>query len=252
MRFHNSISFCVPGIRYFSSSIPESRPFNKVPGPKILHRAFLPGGECYKKDSTTALNYFRRRYGDIYKIYQFSTGKFMVVTFNPNDFEKIFREEGVWPSRRMFPTVDYFRFNVAPDTAGLLNYQGREWHDIRTILNSIMMQPKIVNLYIPKIDKLTREFVNIVKEIRNDKNETTAEFQKYINRWVVDSSGLMAFDMEIGALNKRDGSKADDFIEAVEEATELIYELDILPSIWKYYKTKKFYQCMNAQNKVVK
>lgn len=245
-------SFYLTSTKHFTTkplSNAEPRPFTEIPGPKFIHRAFLPGGECYKKDASTTFNYLRRRYGDIYKIYQFSTKSFIVVTFDPNDFEKIYRDEGVWPTRQIFPTVDHFRLEVDPTTAGLLNYQGKQWHEIRTLLNPIMMQPRVVNLYVPKIDKLTRELVEIVKTIRDEKNETSPEFEKYINRWVVDSTGLMAFDLEIGALSKKD-VRADQLIEAVEEATDLIYQLDLLPSIWRYYKTKKFYKCIEAQNQV--
>lgn len=247
-------SIFISNAKYFSSASPSyvtPRSFNQIPGPKFIHRAFLPGGECYGKDASTTLNYLRRRYGDIYKIYQFSNKSFIVVTFDPNDFEKIYREEGVWPARKMFSTVDYFRMEVDPSCAGLLNYQGDKWHEIRTVLNKIMMQPKVVHLYVPKIDKLTRELVRIVKTIRDENNETSPEFEKYINRWVVDLSGLMSFDLEIGALRKRD-PRADELIEAVEEATELIYQLDLLPSIWRLYKTKKFYRCIEAQHKVAK
>ncbi|XP_063709935.1 cytochrome P450 CYP12A2-like [Culicoides brevitarsis] len=234
--------------RFFSTNV-EPRPFHEIPGPKFLHRAFLPGGECYKKDASTTLNYFRRCYGDIYKIYQFSAGSYLVVTFNPNDFAKIYREEGIWPERKMFASVDYFRLEVEPSLAGLLNYQGKQWHEIRTILNGIMMQPKVVDLYVPKVDALTRELVRITKTIRDEKNETSPEFEKYINRWVVDMMGQMAFNLEIGALKKTD-PRADKFLNAVEKATELIYEMDILPSIWRWYKTKKFYECIEAQKEV--
>uniref|UniRef100_A0A336M4C2 CSON005232 protein n=1 Tax=Culicoides sonorensis TaxID=179676 RepID=A0A336M4C2_CULSO len=248
--YDNFYIFMVKHYLCTSASLVESLPFRKIPGPKSIHRAILPGGECYKKDASTILNYLRRCYGDIYKIYQVSSGDYLVVTYDPNDFEKIYREEGAWPERKIFPTVDYFRLEYAPNTAGLLNFQGKKWHEIRTILNPIMMQPNAVNTYIPKIDELTQELIKIVSKIRDENGETSPEFEKYINRWVVDSAGYMAFDMEIGALRKTHGSNADELIETVEKATHLIYQLDLLPSIWRFYKTKKFYKCMTTQKRV--
>lgn len=37
--------------------------------------------------------------------------------------------------------------------------QGEAWHRFRTIVNPVLLQPKIVQLYVDKVDEVTREFM---------------------------------------------------------------------------------------------
>ena len=39
----------------------------------------------------------------------------VVLTFNAEDFEKVYRTEGVWPMRIGLHTFDHYRKNVRPE-----------------------------------------------------------------------------------------------------------------------------------------
>lgn len=226
------------------------RPFRSIPGPKFIHRAFLPGGECFKKDSTTFLNYLHRRYGNIFKLFQLTRESFMVITFDPEDFKKVYRAEGLWPIRKFVPSSDFYRLKVAPESAGMLNLHDQEWYRIRSVLNPIMMHPKIIQTYIPKIDDVTKDFISITKTILDSNNETPANFEDYIKRWALESAALMAFDLRIGALDNKKNNLGAQLVEAVNDVIELYYELDILPSVWRYISTPKFRRLMMRQEEI--
>lgn len=57
----------------------------------------------------------REQYGDITKFPAMFGRPEMVMTFNTNDVEKVFRFEGKFPHRRTMETLEHYRQNVRPD-----------------------------------------------------------------------------------------------------------------------------------------
>ena len=39
--------------------------------------------------------------------------------------------------------------------------QNEGWHKMRTIVNPVMLKPATVKLYVPQVDEVTKEFVNM-------------------------------------------------------------------------------------------
>lgn len=99
-------------------------PFSSIPGPKVINRAFFPGGECYNKSFVHMHGYFRKIYGNIVRLPAMLGRPHFVLTCDPEDFGPIFRNEGVWPIRRGFETITFYRKKLRPDvfkSAGLLS-----------------------------------------------------------------------------------------------------------------------------------
>lgn len=84
-------------------------------GPFNLIKNSLPGGKYYKLDSTQFLLALRKDFGNIYKL----AGSFgrpdVIFTHNVEDFEKILRNEGIWPRRPGLLTLSYHRRVHRPD-----------------------------------------------------------------------------------------------------------------------------------------
>lgn len=55
-----------------------------------------------------------QRYGRIFRI-PGVTGTDLVFTMNPQDYETVFRNEGQYPYRRSFATLDYYKTVHRPD-----------------------------------------------------------------------------------------------------------------------------------------
>lgn len=89
----------------------------------------------------------------------------LVMPFNPEDFETVFRNEGIYPYRRPFETLDYYRKTVRPDVYGefgsLVTETDERWHKTRTLVNPIMMKPQTIKLYVPQVDEIAKEFVEV-------------------------------------------------------------------------------------------
>lgn len=105
----------------------DGKPFKQLPGPtrwQILW-GFRKGGEFAKMDMQELMLMFRQRYGNTF----FMPGLFgmpsNVVTFNVDNFEKIYRTEGKWPIRPGADAIVHYRKNRADgffkDCMGLMD-----------------------------------------------------------------------------------------------------------------------------------
>lgn len=179
--------------------------------------------------------------------------KEILLITDPKDFEMVFRTEGIWPNRRGIATFDHYRQEVRPDifkhSGGLLNEQGEPWGKMRSIVSPILLKPGTVNAYIPGVDEIAIEFCDRIKTLRNDKNELPANFLYELNKWALESIASIALDQRLHILDgKKDDetSHASRLIKAVDEFFVLSFELDVLPSLWRYYKTTKYQQLMKV------
>lgn len=116
-----------------------------------------------------------------------------------------------------------------------------------------MLQPKTVRMYVKPVDEVAIEFVNRIKCIRDDKCEVPADFGNEMNKWALESIGRIALEARLGVLGDLEkNSDAQLFIQAVHDFFDLSYELEILPSIWKFYKTPKFVKMMKTLDTLTK
>lgn len=64
--------------------------------------------------------------------------------------------------------------------------------------------------------------------------------------------GVLALDTRLGVLDKEMSTEISNIVKYNREVLELIYQLDILPSIWKFYKTKSFKRLMTLFDEVTR
>ena len=95
----------------------KALPFEKVPGPTVfqLIRNAMKGGKYYNLSLKQLHQCLRDDYGLIVKLPGMMGKKDIVISFDPKDYEKVFRNEGVWPIRRGMETFIYYRKNIRKD-----------------------------------------------------------------------------------------------------------------------------------------
>lgn len=148
----------------------------------------------------------RRDYGDIVRVPGLLGRADTIITFRPSIFEKVFRTEGPHPARRGLETFIYYRKKVRPeifgDMGGLLSEQGDKWLEVRSKVNPVMLQPKVVKMYIDKVDQVGKEFLEKCKTMRNPTTmEMTSNFGHELNCWALESIGVIALDERLGVLH---------------------------------------------------
>lgn len=126
-------------------------------------RDLLPFGKYYKKSFQDLAAGLQKEYGDLVKLPPALKDYDIIMVFNANDVETIFRTEGVWPARVEIETLTRYRREYRKDfykdNAGLVIENGEKWKDFRTKVNPIMMMPKTVKRYIEPVDDVAIDFV---------------------------------------------------------------------------------------------
>lgn len=86
-----------------------------------------------------------------------------------------------------------------------------------------------------------------MKKTRDAKNETPENFLEFLNEWALESIGLITLDKRLGVMKNPDSSEVNFLLK---EVSKFSYEHDIMPNIWRLYKTKKFKEGMKVYEKV--
>lgn len=238
-------------------SVAAARPLSEVPRPGKLKflRSFMPGGEFHDKSILEFTMTMRQNYGDIFIMPGSFGRKDTVVTFNTKDIEMVFRNEGIWPHREGFDSLVYFREHIRPDVfgerKGLVASQHEEWGKFRSAVNPIFMQPKGLKMYYEPLSNINNEFIERIKEIRDPKSlEVPVDFIDEIHRLIFESIALIAFNREMGIIRKRrDNPDALALFSTSREIFQLIFKLDIQPSMWKLVSTPTYRKMMRTLHK---
>lgn len=145
----------------------SAMPYHKIPGPSVtmMLSGILFQGQTKNLSILDMHRIMRDSYGDLVRVPGVLGRKDTLMSFSPDDYEKLFRTEGQWPNRRGMETFVHYRNKVRPDLfkgmGGLVNEQGENWQRFRTIVNPVMMQPKTIRLYVDKLDEVAREFMEV-------------------------------------------------------------------------------------------
>lgn len=98
---------------YLDPEWETAKPFEEIPMQSF--RDLLPGGVLYGKDLDKIHFYIHKRYGNLVKFPAFLGRKQVVISYDPDDFVKVYRTEGPWPYRLGLETLTYWRKNVRKD-----------------------------------------------------------------------------------------------------------------------------------------
>ncbi|XP_017845037.1 probable cytochrome P450 12a4, mitochondrial [Drosophila busckii] len=233
----------------------QARPYEEMPYANLLSLTYnmaFPGGRYKGLDLTQLVMAMRRDYGDIYRMPKLFGREPMVTTYNPKDFEVVFRHEGVWPHRPGADTLRFHREQYRKDffqgVEGLIPTQGKSWGEFRSAVNPVLMQPKNVRLYYKKMSQVNCEFVELIKAKRDATTlEAPENFLEDINRWTLESVSVVALDKQLGLLKDATTTKETLLLfKSLDEFFTYAAILEIQPSLWRYIETPMFKKLMKA------
>ncbi|GAB1867131.1 Probable cytochrome P450 49a1 [Camponotus japonicus] len=242
------------------------QPTKNIPGPKALPLLgnwfrFIPYiGQYGAYDVITQLRMLRDRYGDIVKLDSLMNRRSCILLFSPELCEKMYRMEGKWPMRIGMESLHYYRKNredVYGKQYGLATSQGKMWHDFRSKVDPYMMEPRTIKAHITQISDISYEFVEKMRALRDPMSpwELPADFRNELYKWSLESICSIALDCRLGCLksNLAADSEPQIMINCVHDLFDLVYRLDILPSLWKIYNTrnlKKLFRVVDTLNRI--
>lgn len=124
---------------------------------------------------------------------------------------------------------------------------------MRTAVNPILMQPKLVKSYIPTIDGIVNDFMKNIEDIQDENGEMPANFTDYLNRWSLESITAISLETRLGLMDfKGKNEVGEKLSKTVRKILTLGMEFEMKPSVWRVYKTKQFKELMDAYNDLTK
>ncbi|KAH8417845.1 hypothetical protein KR222_007037, partial [Zaprionus bogoriensis] len=236
----------------------EARPYEQMPRVSLTSfiGGFLPGGKYHKKDVVNVLLELCSEKGDLFRLPAGLGKPEMVVSHDPEHFETVLRNEGPWPERFGSALLHHHRNEYRKDfydgTEGIVATQGEVWAKFRFSVNPVMMQPKTVRLYYKKMSNVNKEFIERIREIRNSSTlEVPDTFEEEINRWTLESVSVVALDNQLGLIKaNRNNPQAKQLFENLTRFFELSAEIEMKPSLWRYFATPSYKQLMKVLDNI--
>ncbi|XP_018803930.1 PREDICTED: cytochrome P450 12b1, mitochondrial-like [Bactrocera latifrons] len=235
----------------------NAKDYSAIPGPTKykLFRDFLPGGEFYNINYIEMHKRLHSRYGDIFLLKGMFGRPDTLFTYNADDFEVVYRNEGIWPIRVALMSFDYYRKVKRVDffkgRSGLVTEHGRSWGDMRNKVNPVMMKSASIRGDLPEIDKITLRFVERLETLRDPitgllKNDFHIELKK----WAFESVTYIALNKRLNMSSESANKEAAVLAQNLADCFNLSFLYDMRPSVWKYFETPGFKKLMRAYNSI--
>lgn len=105
------------------------------------------------------------------------------------------------------------------------------------------------SMLLPRIENINKDFVKIINEIRDPHTfEAPDNFIMEIRLWTLRNILSIIFDEDLGP--KLNDHKITKLLENISRTTELAFELDVLPPIWKLVSTANSKEMTSVLNEI--
>lgn len=85
----------------------NAKPYRSIPTPTVMQliKGFNKGGRYADLSLPEVYKRWREDFGDLIRVRRWMGRPDIVISFSPEDYQKLFRTEGVWPFRRALETI---------------------------------------------------------------------------------------------------------------------------------------------------
>lgn len=225
-------------------------------------------------------------YGPILKE-EYEWRKPVVHLIRPDDFEQVFRSQGLYPHRPVNEFVCHYRRRNTDKYAnvGISNQLGEEWFEQRKLLAPVMLKLGALDVYLPQLAEICDDLVNYIQQIGsrlNDNCVQISDLQSTTYRLSLESICMLCLDSRMGCLsderplNSKDSGKGgkdrredkhsndeelrselendrgDGFrlIEATRDLFSSYQELYYSPPLWKLFETKAYQRYVQSEDAI--
>ncbi|XP_063537986.1 probable cytochrome P450 49a1 [Cydia strobilella] len=249
----------------FETVTPSSiRPWEEVPGPKPLPLVgntwrFAPyiGNYSVEQVDKVCLT-LREQYGKCVKIAGLLGRPDMLFVFDAAEVERVFRSEDGAPHRPSMPSLNYYKhvlrkdfFGAEENCAGVIAVHGDSWSAFRTKVSRVALSTSAAAQYTVAVSEVADSFINRLREIRKEDNETSEDFLNEVHKWSLESLGLIALDTRLGCFHASSGSESQRLIDAVNTFFLCVGQLELKAPWWRLWNTRMFKQYVNALDTIL-
>lgn len=208
----------------------EVKPFSEIPGPSRLVLArdtvLQLAGRPMHNSHWEVYNGFKT-FGPIMKVNM--PGLKFVWLKDIAAIEKLFRQDGKYPSRILINAWKEFR-EVNEKSMGILTVNGPQWKRHRRALDKKMLRPKEVKLYTDQFNAVVTDFVERMKVLRDRSPDgVIPQMDMELFNWSLETIGTVLYETRFGGLDDNRQEEMQDFIRAVHKVFLNTEKLFMLP-----------------------
>ncbi|XP_075230653.1 putative cytochrome P450 CYP44 [Lycorma delicatula] len=196
------------------------------------------------------LEHLYKKYGPLVK--EKYGNKTVIHVFDPDDAKTIYKNEGKLP--RVIPLQETIRLYREKNSMslGLGNLNGEEWYRLRKSVRHLMLLPKDVQHFLPKLNVLGDELTERILQDRDPNNCEVKHLRELLGKWAQESSGIICFDRRLGSLDRNDGEyQADAVLDANKTVFIMSAYLKFSLPIYKYITTPRWKKLVKAEDIVI-
>ncbi|XP_070575854.1 probable cytochrome P450 49a1 isoform X2 [Ptychodera flava] len=238
-------------------STKEYRSFEEIPGPKglpfigsLLDYTSL-GPYKLERMHLAVIDRFRQ-YGPIFK--ETIGDNTYINIIDAEDVEHLFRNAGKTPARPPIAPLKHYR-EMKKNNIGIASLQGEDWAKVRKPVQQVVMKPQSVQAYIPALEKVSDDFIELMKTNRRENGEID-NYQNELYKWALEGVCTLALNTRLGCVdtNTDGNSDAQQMIDATLRFFSTLRDLTFSFPLYKfgiYTKTwKTFADCHDTFLKI--
>lgn len=103
-----------------------------------------------------------------------------------------------------------------------------------------------MQLYVPVIESVTKDFVELTRKCLDEDGVTPANYGHYIQRFSLEAMATIALDTRLNLMDPNQNKTGDELVEVMDRLFTISYQLDVMPSIWRYLKTPMLREMMKV------
>ncbi|XP_048511072.1 probable cytochrome P450 49a1 isoform X2 [Athalia rosae] len=132
-----------------------------------------------------------------------------------------------------------------------LYWHGESWYNFRSKVQQVMLQPRTAKLYVGAVQEASEAFVQRIKKVRDDDDETPDHFLNEIHKWSLESIARVALDVRLGCLDDDAPVETQQLIDAVNVFFKNVGVLELKVPFWKLFSTPTWQKYVNALDTIV-
>lgn len=245
-------------------TLQDAKPVTDIPGPiNFPVLGSIPSMMMDKDFNSKRLLKFwaslMKRYGPIVKLINPGVSP-MIIVANPDDCELLNRVTQNQPARTPLASLKHLRDNWTDDyfdkRAGIIVENGDEWWRVRSLVQTTMLKPMVINEYVPELDDVSCTFMDRIQELQDKYGEMPDNFQDELYKWALESVGIVALDRRFGCLGAPEGSleaqQGEELINLVNTLFSSLSVTEMRTQFWRLFPTPSYRRLKKNHGKLLK
>eukprot|EP00794_Sanderia_malayensis_P010280 gene10280-11337_t len=163
---------------------------------------------------------------------------------DPAGVRTVFSMEPKYPHRFKAVLFDAFYAREIKDP-GVFFLNGEKWHKHKMLLAKKMLRPPQINSYIPRIDAIAADAIQLIKRERNMHNHARPyevdDISMELFKWSFETVTDFIFDQRFHSLSENPPPQSIDFIKAIGEFLDNALQASLFPlRMYDFIKTRPY------------